>query len=468
MENMVVLPFASRPLTWPRLGQSFAKREQTPPISGRGFNRDAAETAIVRAKAKLGSMVFRDCPNGAILFCSEDIVEHWLPPTPLKGTKYWCDTGFDLTELWKAFNAQKANTYGIIAIDGSEASLGEVQVVEQGRIVKKLAHIRPSQPIPSETRRGGSSAGRYMRLREEARLSFLRRVAEKVAPLFDNSHGLIMAGQADMKHRLIEELPRPLRSRVLCVVDLPCAAGAEDALHKAAERAQDSMKTNAHCQAEEAVSQFLQLARSDPDLCCYGEEQTRAALEMGAGIVEQLFVASSLDVNFWKALAEVQGAIAIEVHPRGEETVEFCRAFGVAGRLRWRIDDIESLESIMPSAEHIVDASIAMYLEATALGMDLATKSVVVGEGHDIRDTAHASSFELPSQAETLCWLKEELSTSLEDTCGTEALIAGVEVILSIEDEQDDALGQALEMLRGEGISENILVEFALRWGAVQ
>jgi len=61
------------------------------------------------------------------------------------------------------------------------------------------------------------------------------------------------------------------------------------------------------------------------------------------------------------------------------------------------------------------------------------------------------------------------LSTSLEDTCETEALIAGVEVILSAEeDEQEDTLGQALEMLRGEGIPENVLVEFALRWGVVQ
>lgn len=488
-----------------------AKRRPTLPTSGRGFNRAAAETAIARAQAKLKGMAQRDCPNGAILFCSEEFAEHWLPPTPLKGTKYWCDAGFDTLELQKALDGLRTQAYGIIVVDGAEALLGEVQCSQASHSLKELKRVRPSRPIPSETRRGGQSALRYERLREQARFDFLQKVAETAAPVFSDAPGLIVAGKADMKRKLLEELPRPLRNRVLCIIDLPCSASDDNALRQAADRARSFMDADGHRELDEAVSHFLELARSDADLCCYGEAQTQIALKMGA--VEQLLVDVTWESNAhslaeWRAQAEAHGTPVVEVVPHSTGAVEFCKAFRVGGCLRWPVD-LELLEESASSPKaaspeiDVATAPLSMDVtwplpqmampdrlvrcEMAAVADDPRKAGVVECRRSGLYPEASPMEPELTpiaamrddrptARTEVFTWLQGELVAALRDPSAAESLAAGVEVILGSEVATDDeeeqeqegeALVQTLEMLREEGVPETLVAELAHRWAKI-
>merc|ERR1712232_179946 len=193
----------------------------------------------------------------------------------------------------------------------------------------------------SQTRRGGQSALRYSRLREESDLAFLRRVAERAGRLLGDARGIVLAGKADAKNRLRPELPQPLRDRVLCSLDLPCDAGT-DGLRMAAARAGQIVETHESRETQSALSNFMELLQKPQgeagSLICYGISQTRAALEMGA--VETLLVAAcdSTAPIPWSQLASSSGTVVIGVQNFSAQDVLFCSNFQVGGILRWPVD----------------------------------------------------------------------------------------------------------------------------------
>jgi stalled ribosome rescue protein Dom34 len=442
-------------------------------------------------------MAPKDWPNGAILFCSEDVAEHWYPPAPLKGTKYWCDDHFDTSELRKVLDASRTLAYGVVVIDGSEAVLGTLKNLHGYQSVNKVARVRPPRPIPSETRRGGQSALRYERLREEARLEFLRCVVEKVVQTIEGVPGLILAGKADMKRRLAQELPRPLRGHIVSIVDLACDACADNALLLAADLAKESLNADASREAEQAVSRFIEMTNTNPELCCYGEAQTKAALEMG--VVEELLVDMSrsgescgLAAELME-LADVYSATIVRVEPRSEVSMHFCKGFGVGGRLRWPLDldlHLEDSEDFGDSKHFSTSTSLQIHSDSSAQSENCKPVSISVpvcslGES-SIETVAGQMNISVPhysvSQNSTispsiivLAWLKEQLSSFFGDSWEVDSLLAGVEVILGgeamLEQEDTDdieALNDVSEMLTEEGVPEPIVIEFARRWAEMK
>ena len=93
--------------------------------------------------------------------------------------------------------------FGFIIIDGNGVSLYNVS----GSNKEKLGRIDVT--LTSKTRRGGQSALRFSRLREEQRHNFVRKAAELCKQKFieedkPNVKGLIIAGSADFKTVLSE------------------------------------------------------------------------------------------------------------------------------------------------------------------------------------------------------------------------------------------------------------------------
>merc|ERR1711988_458564 len=90
------------------------------------------------------------------------------------------------------------------------------------------------------------------------------------------------------------ELPQAVARRVIAVVDVSCGVGME-ALRQAAAGAQGVAQAEQSHGVQEALELFVQLnsrANVTETLTCYGEEQTFAALTMGA--VDCLLVATDL------------------------------------------------------------------------------------------------------------------------------------------------------------------------------
>lgn len=429
--------------------------------SGLVFNRLSVERALTRASALWKRLAQKDYPNGFVIFCSDEVVEVVHPPKPLRRRVYNCGRHFATSVLHEAIEAGRGPVYGGIAIDGAEATFGKVQGLcstsDAAPTVTKLGHL--TSTTASRTRRGGQSALRYSRLRDEAELAFLRKVVEHAKSLFPDVRGIIVAGKADMKRKLLLELPEFMQKQVICSVDLPGAADL-DGLRKAAFSATGAALSKEQDVVELAVQRFLELSvlASDGDgaQCCYGLSQTTVALRMGA--VEELLVSKDFNTGDFtvadlKELANVHGASVLEIQPRSEKTVQFCKSFQVGARLRWAVP-VDLLEEEMP---HVGNEIV--------MNNDCSTDAITLHMAEAPTCTPTESCAHL--QGDVISWLEAELGNSF-DAASSQALATCVDVILSDDATPAEELVSQVEIvLLDEGVCEAVVSEFKFRWQAV-
>lgn len=467
-------PLAYPPRPSRRAQRASGKKRQPPPISGRVFNRAAVEAALRRAVALWGRLKVSDYPNGAIIFCSEEIAAAIHPPRVLQSRLYSCGRHFDTSVLQEQLESERAHAYGIIVIDGSDACIGSAKGLgmtsRSGCSLKVLANI--SSTTAAKTRRGGQSALRYARNREIADLAFLRKVAERAGPLLADVRGIVLAGKADAKNRLLPELAEPLRKSVICILDLPCSAGIEG-LRLAAARAASAADSDYGREARDALSCFMERVATADDVsgttCCYGKVQTVVALNSGA--VETLLIsAESEAIDELTNLAKSHGTQVYLVDDSSSQGSQFCNSFIMGGCLRWSVDpalldaeeqddaqfeDGEGSTSASSCEAFSIDVTKAVELPANSTALpESALPYTVDACGPD------ETSVELADRPEVLAWLTDRLATALEDSSTADALVAGVEVVLGDEVPiQEDALNNAIELLAGEGVPQRILEE---------
>jgi len=430
----------------------------------------AVQDALTHALNLWKRIAPKEYPNGAVVFCSEDIAEIFHPPMPLRGRVYDCGRQFKISVIQDAINTQLGPAHGLIVIDGSDASFGKVQglgiSMASGPVITDLGHL--GAHIAGRTRRGGQSALRYARLRDESELAFLRKVAERAATLLSEVSGIIVAGKADMKHKLVAELPEPLKKQVMCIVDLSCNAGPEG-LRLAALGAVESVISAEDCQADRDLQQFFELTLKEALMCCYGEAETLRALQMGA--VDRLLLSADLHTNLsadeWKSLAAWHSTRTVEVQPRTQKGNEFCEAFGVGACLRWPLeehllqddDDHEEIPNNASGTQGIQLPS-ATNKEMEELGM-VVLQDEIAREGSSAADTMRGKKH----HSEALAWFQAEVNDALGDLSAAEALTACVEVLLSDElTPRDETLEGVIAIVCAEGLPEEVAVELMHRW----
>lgn len=253
-----------------------------------------------------------------------------------------------------------------------------------------------------------------------------------------------------MKHKLLPELPLMLRNRIASVVDISCGARLEglQKLSFIIDEVHGQCKLQ---QQERTVHRFLDLVdQSDvaaAPMICYGEQQTIVALKLGA--VEKLLVASSAFQREFpmrerlEELAATSGAIVVEVEPQSQMDVRFCRGFQIGGFLRWPVDP-DLLDDTFTEDVHtpIVLRNISDEVES------------------DLESTSTAAS---KSDNFLLQWLEGALMHTVKDACEAKALAMTAEVILADDSTSvEERLHNTTEVLRAEGVSEEVLLELSL------
>mmetsp|Transcript_1611 Transcript_1611/g.3798 ORF Transcript_1611/g.3798 Transcript_1611/m.3798 type:complete len:280 (+) Transcript_1611:589-1428(+) len=267
-------------------------------------------------------------------------------------------------------------------------------------------------------------------------MEFLQEVVERVQAQLGGVEHFILGGKADMKRKLLKELPPELQRRVLGVLDLNCGAD-RDSLRLAATKAQNLVDAPGQREASAAVAEFLEQVKLGG--ACYGPEQTLRALRLGA--VQTLLVASSVEGSWSCALAdalqvaEAQGVRWFTISADSQDSVRFCSAFGIGGLLRWD-----------PAPEVLEEESDVEVAEEVPGGGD-ATPSTQAETDSEIGSTAP------PEVAEALQWLTAQL-TPLQGEANAEALREVAAVLLG------DGLEPTLEVLRTEGVPEEVLQGF--------
>ena len=347
-------------------------------------NRLSVLSAITSAQTRLKTYT-RTPPNGLALFCGEIInnegkirklVLDLEPPKPMTRKLYVCDNRFHTEPL--DYLLEDDNIYGFIILDGN----GVLYATLNGNIKTEISKFSVS--LPKKHGRGGQSALRFSRLREEARHNYVRKVAENAVNCFItndkvNVKGIIIAGSAELKTVFSQSplLDKRLKETIIKIVDV--SYGGKNGFQQAIELVGDTLGDLRFVQEKKVIDRFFHEIAIDSGKYCFGIKDTMNALEQGAVEVLILFQELKLvrkvikrkecideiefefeEENINKEEENKKDIISITKEPLLDWFIEnyksfgttleivsdstsigsqFCQGFGgIGGVLRWQVD----------------------------------------------------------------------------------------------------------------------------------
>lgn len=183
-----------------------------------------------------------------------------------------------------------------------------------------------SVDLPKKHGRGGQSALRFARLREEKRHNYVRKIAELAVQNYItndkiNVAGLILAGSADFKNDLNQSdlFDQRLQVKVIKVVDV--SYGGENGFNQAIELSAETLSNVKFVQEKKLIGKYFEEISTDTGKVCYGVEDTLKALELGA--CEILIVYENLEISRW-VLRNSQGSeVVVHTTKAQEDNREF-------------------------------------------------------------------------------------------------------------------------------------------------
>lgn len=262
-------------------------------------NRLSVLAAITSTQQRL-KLYNRVPPNGLVLFVGTILTDEgkekkvsfdFEPHKPINTSLYLCDNKFHTEALSELLESD--SRFGFIVMDGNGTLFGTL-AGNTREVIHKF-----TVDLPKKHGRGGQSALRFSRLRDEKRHNYVRKVAELAVQHFIvndkvNVTGLVLAGSADFKTELSQSDmfdPR-LVVKVIKVVDV--SYGGENGFNQAIELAAESLANVKFVQEKRLIQKYFDEISQDSGKYCYGIADTLKALELGA--VETLIVWENLDI----------------------------------------------------------------------------------------------------------------------------------------------------------------------------
>lgn len=263
-------------------------------------NRLSVLAAITSTQQRL-KLYNRVPPNGLVLFVGTILTDEgkekkvsfdFEPHKPINTSLYLCDNKFHTEALQELLESD--SRFGFIVMDGNGTLFGTL-AGNTREVIHKF-----TVDLPKKHGRGGQSALRFSRLRDEKRHNYVRKVAEHAVQHFItndkvNVSGLVLAGSADFKTELSQSDmfdPR-LVAKVIKVVDV--SYGGENGFNQAIELAAESLANVKFVQEKKLIQRYFDEISQDTGKYCFGVEDTLKALELGA--VETLIVWENLDIT---------------------------------------------------------------------------------------------------------------------------------------------------------------------------
>ena len=166
----------------------------------------SVQSAITSTREKL--KLYKSTPeNGLVVFCGQILMDDnktekkmtfdIVPFRPVQSFVYKCQNRFDSAVL--NYLLEDDEKFGFIIVDGGGALFATLQ----GNVRTILQKI--TVELPKKHGRGGQSANRFARIREEKRLTYVKKVAQLATQNFIGNDampkvkGIVMAGSADFK-----------------------------------------------------------------------------------------------------------------------------------------------------------------------------------------------------------------------------------------------------------------------------
>jgi len=264
-------------------------------------NRQSVLSAITSTQQRL--KLYPKVPeNGLVIYCGtiindqnkeREVLYDFEPFKPINTSLYLCDNKFHTEALASLLESDEK--FGFIVMDGNGALFG-LLTGNTRTVLHKF-----SVDLPKKHGRGGQSAVRFARLREEKRHNFVRKVAELAVTQFIpdgqrvNVTGVILAGSAGFKTDLhnSEVFDQRLKAKVLKTVDV--SYGGENGFNQAIDLSAETLGNVKFIQEKKLVQKYFDEISKDTNKYCFGVKDTMRALEQGA--VETLIIWENLDLK---------------------------------------------------------------------------------------------------------------------------------------------------------------------------
>lgn len=177
-------------------------------------------------------------PTGLILFCGQilqddgksekKITIDFIPFKPINVFTYKCQTTFETEPLSELL--EDDDKFGFIVVDGNGVLMATLQGNNR-EILQKF-----SVQLPKKHGRGGQSAMRFARLREEKRHAYTVKVCEMATQHFisdnkPNVRGLVLAGSANVKFDVEESDKFDKRLAGIKIATIDVSYGMEQGLN---------------------------------------------------------------------------------------------------------------------------------------------------------------------------------------------------------------------------------------------
>ncbi|KAL6869526.1 translation termination factor eRF1 [Amphichorda felina] len=273
-------------------------------------NRQSVLSAITSTQQRL-KLYNKVPPNGLVVYCGEILTSEgkerkvnidFEPFKPINTSLYLCDNKFHTEALGELLESDQK--FGFIVMDGNGTLFGTLSGNTR-EVVHKF-----SVDLPKKHGRGGQSALRFARLREEKRHNYVRKVAELAVQNFItndkvNVSGIILAGSADFKNDLnaSDMFDNRLQTKVIKVVDV--SYGGENGFNQAIELSAETLSNVKFIQEKKLIGKYFEEISQDTGKVCYSIDDTLKALELGA--VEILIIFENLEITRW-ALRDSEGS----------------------------------------------------------------------------------------------------------------------------------------------------------------
>ncbi len=268
------------------------------------------------------------------------------PPAPLGTQFYRCESKFVLEPLEDML--EHTGTYGLVVLDGKDATIA----VLKGKELKVLRHLHST--AHQKTHKGGQSAARFSRIREETIEKYYQRVGEAMSVFLEmkNLQGVIVGGPGPVKEDFVKLKFYNYQLKILGVIDIGYAD--EQGLKELMEKSDDLLKEQEAVKEQKLVSDFISLVARE-GLATYGLEKTQQAID--AKRASKLLVTEGMELYECEYKCQNCGKIVtktIEEKKEGEPCE--CGSHRKVGLCKLRIIDlIEAAELQGIPVEYISD-----------------------------------------------------------------------------------------------------------------
>ena len=317
-------------------------------------NRQSICDALTSVQQKL--KLYRAVPdNGLAIFCGY-VDEHLVnvcfePYKQIQCSIYQCDHVFH-TDVLDSM-CQTNDTFGFIVVDGNGCLFGSL-CGNVKTIIKKIDVY-----LSSKTRRGGQSALRYARLRDEQHYNFLKKVSETCNILFmsgdaPNIKGIIIAGCAAFKDNLVQSnLLDPRLMRVVLKV-IVVSYGNERGFEEAINASKDVLSSVKIFKEISVLTEFFDHLGRDSGMYVYGTTDTLKCFN--DGVVSKMIVYENHEtLDHVIDTYRQHGCDLFIVSDKSSEGSMFVKSFqGIGGILRYKLDIIQDIDDDHEISETII------------------------------------------------------------------------------------------------------------------